>query len=227
MEPATKFYEIKKTKLAIHADGRLDEKAWQECEPIQLTGRDGKTPMQKTSARILWDNDFIYVAFDCEDQNIWSTFTKRDQPLYNEEVVEIFIDPDGDGNTYLELEVSPLGIFWDGFILNHGPGKIKGILAWNSETIRWGVHLNGTQNNPNDIDQSWSAEIAVPIKDLATAPNRPPKPGDKWRLNLYRIDHPDSNTSEESLWSPVSGPSFHDPDKFGEVTFSGEMLPKE
>ena len=223
--PATHHYTIKRAQHAVHVDGRLDESVWKAAETIRLSAKNSGEPKQATTVRILWDQYYLYFAFDCVDSHIWSTMKKRDEPLYNEEVVEVFIDADSDGATYLELEVNPLGTLWDGYILNTA-GRRVGILAWNSLGIKWAVHLEGTVNDPSDEDKGWSAELALPLTDIYTAPNMPPKSGDRWRLNLYRIDLPDGagKRGEGTAWSPVSGRTFHDPDRFGEVIFSDEAV---
>ena len=224
-EPATHHYTLKRAQHAINVDGRLDEAVWKAAEALRLSAKNGGEPRQATTVRILWDQYYLYFAFDCVDSHIWATMEKRDEPLYNEEVVEVFIDADSDGATYLELEVNPLGTLWDGYILNTEERRV-GILAWNSLDIRWAVHLEGTVNEPSDEDKGWSAELALPLTDIYTAPNMPPKAGDSWRLNLYRIDLPDGagKRGEGTAWSPVSGRTFHDPDRFGEVIFSDEVV---
>lgn len=225
-DPATRHYLVKRITGPINVDGKLDEPDWSACEPIPLVGyNEGVSLRQRTEARMLWDDSYLYISWHCEDTQIWSTLTVRDDTLYQQEVVEVFINPDGDREAYLELEVNPLGTLWDGFVLKRDSGLI-GILAWNSFNLKRGVDLNGTVNDPSDKDKSWSVELAVPLNELVTAPNIPPKSGDKWRLNLYRIDLPQRNKKlgDYSAWSPVSGESYHDPDRFGEIEFSAESV---
>jgi len=225
-EPAARHYLVKRVTGPVIIDGKLEEADWAACEPIRLAGyNEGVRVKQQTTARMLWDDSFLYISWHCEDTQIWSTLTVRDDTLYQQEVVEVFINPDGDREAYLELEVNPLGTLWDGFILRRDSGLI-GILAWNSFKIRRGVNLDGTPNDPSDTDKSWSVELAVPLDELVTAANIPPKSGDKWRLNLYRIDLPQRNKklADYSAWSPVSGESYHDPDRFGEIEFSSESV---
>jgi len=223
-------YTVKRTAEAINVDGRLDEEAWKQAPTVKLSGKNGGPAAQATTVRILWDNYYIYFSWECQDSNIWSTMTVRDQPLYNEEVVEVFLDPDGDGKTYVELEVNPLGTLWDGFILNRefkdGQAKLTGILTWNSLGLRWAVHNVGTVNDPSDKDQLWSVELALPLTDIFTAANNPPKDGDRWRANLFRIDMPEGagKPAQGQAWSPVSGRTFHDPQRFGELVFSDETV---
>jgi len=224
--PATHHYLVKRATGPINIDGKLEEADWAACKPIRLVGyNEGVSVKQQTTARILWDDGYLYISWHCEDSQIWSTLTVRDDTLYQQEVVEVFINPDGDREAYLELEVNSLGTLWDGFVLKRDSGLI-GILAWNSFELRRGVNLEGTVNDPSDKDKSWSVELAVPLDELVTAPNVPSKSGDKWRLNLYRIDLPQRNKelADYSAWSPVSGESYHDPDRFGEIEFFSESV---
>ena len=223
-DPATKSYTVKKTSGKITVDGRIEEADWSACAPIKLTGYNvGIEPKQETLARLLWDADFLYISWLCRDTQVWSTLTTRDDTLYEQEVVEVFINPDGGRETYLELEVNPLGALWDGFIVRSGERRY-GLLAWNSFKLERGVWVEGTLNDESDRDSFWSVELAVPLAELVTAAHIPPQEGDRWRLNLYRIDLPDRDKSKAdySAWSPVSGESYHDPDKFGEIIFSDE-----
>lgn len=224
-------YTALKTSEAIHVDGKLDEGVWEKAQAVTLSLRGGEKPNQATTVRMLWDEHYLYFSWDCVDSHIWSTMTVRDMPLYNEEVVEVFIDADSDRFGYVELEVNPLGALWDGFILNHGlvDGRVKltGILAWNSNDIRWAAWPRGTVNDPSDSDNGWSAEMAVPLADIYSAPNNPPLDGDRWLINFYRIDLPDGagQRGEAQTWSPVSGRTFHDPAQFGTLIFSTKMVP--
>jgi hypothetical protein len=225
-------YKALKTTEAIHVDGKLDEVVWEKAQAVNLSVKNGGETKQATTVRMLWDDYYLYFSWDCEDSHVWSTMTVRDQPLYNEEVVEVFIDADSDRFGYVELEINPLGTFWDGFILNHGLNdeghvKLTGILAWNSKDIRWAAWPRGTVGDSSDTDQGWSAEMAVPLKDMVTAPHNPPRDGDKWLVNFYRIDlpHGAGHKGEGQAWSPVSGTTFHDPEQFGQLIFSTELVP--
>ena len=108
-------YVCHRTRHPIRIDGRLNEATWgktNEVGPFQLY--DGtETAQLRTQAKMIWDEKKLYVAFVCEDPDIWATVRERDQDLYEEEVVEVFIDADGDGKTYVEIEVNPLGTLFD------------------------------------------------------------------------------------------------------------------
>ena len=79
---------------------------------------------------------------------------------------------------------------------------------------------NSTHCSSDNREPSvWTVEIAIPFNEFTTAPNIPPKAGDKWLMNLYRIDRPEDGNDEYSAWQPTGAEQYHLPDKFGELVF--------
>ena len=66
-----------------------------------------------------------------------------------------------------------------------------------------------------------SVEMAIPFADMLTAPHIPPRAGDVWRANFYRIDRAEDG-DEYSAWSPTLRRNYHTPERFGALVFSGE-----
>ena len=170
--------------------------------------------MYKTEARVLYDDNFIYFAFRAVDDNIWSTMKRRDQHLWDEEVVEVFLQADPVQGSYIELEVNPLGTLLDLYML--AARKPLHYESWNSERIQWGVQVSGAVDGKGG-DKEWTCEIALPMEDIVTAPQIPPKPGDRWRMNLYRGEHFPKPAG--LAWSPTMQADFHIPKRFGEIVF--------
>jgi Carbohydrate family 9 binding domain-like len=210
-------YTVMRTLGPIKVDGVFDEPSWRAAKSTgAFRANDGSgTATSRVEAKMLWDDSNLYFAFECDDTDLAATMTKRDEHLWEEEVVEIFIDPDGDEKNYIELEVNPLGAFIDLFVLT--PVVPIPYESYNIPA-KWAVKVDGTVQNSSDRDRGWNVELAIPLGEAVTAPNRPPKDGDKWRLNLYRIER---RPKEQYIaWSPTLKPSFHTPSRFGEVTFS-------
>ena len=210
-------YTVMRTLGPIKVDGVFDEPSWRVATSTgAFRANDGsETVTSRVEAKMLWDDSNLYFAFECDDTDITATMTKRDEHLWQEEVVEVFIDPDGDEKNYIELEVNPLGTFLDLFVLT--PVVPIPYESYNIPA-HWAVKVDGTVQNSSDRDRGWKVELAVPLKEAVTAPNLPPKNGDKWRLNLYRIERKPKD--QLIAWSPTLKPSFHTPSRFGEVTFS-------
>src|SRR5215207_2500880 len=73
----------------------------------------GGVPQQRSWVRAAWSPDEWRVLFECDDRDPWATLTERDAKLFEEETVEIFVDPAGDLEGYYELETNPLGAMLD------------------------------------------------------------------------------------------------------------------
>ena len=93
--------------LAI--DGDLDEAGLARGAPRSswCAPSTARPPRQRTGLRLLWDDQHLYAAFRVADDDIRATHTRRDAPLWEEEVVELFLDPWGARRIYVEIEVSP------------------------------------------------------------------------------------------------------------------------
>ncbi len=219
-EMATQQYFCKRAGTPITVDGKLDEAVWQEAAEMKFRlTTDGAPPRFATTARMLWDETYLYVGYHCVDEDIWATMTQRDDHLWEEEVVEIFIDADGDRRGYVEIEVNPLNTLLDLFILNRNNRPAKSMFDWDSQGIRHAVYVDGDVARRDGKDNFWSVEIAMPWEDFPTAPHLPPEPGDVWLVNLYRIDR-FREEMELSTWSPTGAPNYHMPGSFGKLVFS-------
>ena len=216
-------YVCYRTATPMTVDGRLDEPAWGEAPVADLALVDsGGAPKQRTEARLLWDDDYLYVAFQCEDADIWGVTTERDQAIYEQEVVEVFLDADCDGHGYVEIEVSPLNAVLDLFMLLRD-GRRRGLWDWDSDGLLTAVVVDGDPTRRGTPDRSWTVEMAIPMSDFMTAPHLPPRPGDVWHLNLYRIDRAEWG-DEYCAWSPTGAINNHVPERFGRLVFSGATV---
>lgn len=204
-------------------DGRLNDPSWQGAPAVELRLADtGGQPRQRTIARMLWDDDYLYVAFYCEDTDIWGITTERDKDIYNQEVVEVFVDDDRDDYSYIEIEVSPLNAVLDLLMLNRGDYR-RGLWDWDSDGLRTAVVVDGDPTRRGTPDHSWTVEMAIPMRDFMTAPNLPPRPGDVWHVNLYRIDRA-AWGDEYTAWSPPGRINYHTPSRFGRLLFADKRV---
>lgn len=218
-------YTIQRAAGKIVIDGKLDEPSWKTAKSVG----DFKFPWYKagkkeqTVAKLLWDDEYLYVSYICEDAHISGVTSKRDGPVWRDDCVEVFIAPNPKRpNDYFNIEMNVRGAMLD---QHHpdGPGvKVK--KQWNSIGVKIKVTIDGTLNNDKDRDRRWILEAAIPLKNYGkVAKNTPPKPGDVWHLNLNRCG---GKTNEQySQWSPsrTKSPAFHVPRDFGRVIFSSSV----
>jgi len=215
----------------IVVDGNLTEASWQNAEPTSVfTFWDGSvapTSLQ-TTAKMLWDDEYLYIAFSARDPDVYATYAARDSRLWEQDNFEAFVTVPGTTG-YVELEGSPRGTLWDGVFTNvfQGPGG-----NYTMATVQVAGRVNGTLNNSSDQDVGFTGEMRLPFADIYQGtPGGHPVNGTQLRLNLNRINWntpatqggPGAAGSDTYYaWSPVPGTgiSFHRPDKFGTVTFS-------
>jgi hypothetical protein len=213
--PAVPTYLVARAAKPITIDGKIDDAGWAPAKAVELVlNRDGSASPAKTTARLLYDDKFLYISFRAVDDNIFATMKHRDDHLWEEEVVEVFLQPDPLKKNYIELEVNPLDALVDIYLLDIR--KPLHLESWNSEKIRWAIQVDGTVDG-RPGDREWTCEIAFPFEDAVTAAHTPPRPGDRWRMNLYRVEQKPSYAL--IAWAPTRKDDFHIPSMFGELVF--------
>ena len=200
-----------------------DEVAWSSASSI--TWGPAK---YSTQFRAMWTERGLYVRFDATDDDPWYDHTDRDDPLWEEEVVEIFLDPSRTGTNYAEVEINPGGAVCDVRMLAGEPKK-QIDLNWNLEGLTLRVHLN---HGSRGQILGWTAIVLLPWTGFETLPPvrdvaLPPRTGDRWRFNVFRIERPGGRDAPNrnvifAAWSPPPGRSFHVPAVFRDLEFVKE-----
>lgn len=187
-----KIYKCKYITDKIKIDGLLDEPVWNKAEKLNfILPVSHKEPISKTEGKLLYDDKYLYVSFKAFDKDIWSYYKRRDDPTYQEDVLEIFFKTDIKKEPYYNFEINALNTVYDAFNIKReagGPGHHRWKL-WNCNNLKSAVYIKGTLNNYKDIDEYWQLEVAIPFSDLPTLSGRAPKSGDKWLFHLARYDY--------------------------------------
>jgi len=186
-----------------------DSPDWAAIPAVTLASvLNGETPRLRTFVRICRTDAYVRVRFECEDDHVVATYANRDDPLYKEDVVEIFLDEDGNGRFYKELELSPRNVVFDAMI-DKEEGQVQKVdPGWNMD----GLHTLVEQAPGGDA----VCELAMPLASF----DRPPRKGMSWRINLYRIDNDACGGRHYWAWSPTGARNnFHVPSRFGHLIF--------
>jgi hypothetical protein len=225
-----------KSGLTPRIDGKLDDAAWVTATStgpfvnVDNGNVDPKLPVQG-SAKIVWDELGLYIAFEVKDEDITGGFEKKpDQHLWTKDCVEVMIDPEGDGdnNDYFEIQVNPQNLVFDSHYDSYNrpmelPNGPFGHQDWQSG-VRTAVTVNGTIDDPKDKDQGYVVELKIPWTTLR-GKDKPevsaPKPGARWRMNLYAMQN-----NGGVAWSPIlQQGNFHKASRFAYVTWLNEAPP--
>lgn len=218
-------------------DGRLDDAAWQTAAWtdafVDIEGDAKPKPALRTRAKMAWDAQYLYLAAQLEEPNVWGTITEHDAVIFRDHDFEVFIDPDGDSHHYFEFEINARGAYWD--LLLPRPYRAGGqaVDSWDIRGLKSAVFIDGTLNQPGDVDRGWSVELAFPWSAYgpderqATAP----RDGDQWRINFSRVewtlDVADGGYVKRAgvpefnwVWSPQHVVDMHRPERWGYVQFA-------
>jgi hypothetical protein len=172
---------------------------------------DGGTPRLATTVAAYYDDDFLTVVFDAEDDEIVATYLGHDEPLWQEDVVEIFIAPEG-LTPYFEIEVNPLGTTFDARIDSRDGirATMRTDLAWTCDGLFAALR--------RDDGMRLRTVIRIPFASLKSHPNA----GDEWRANFFRIDRSAAHGDDFSAWQPTmkTPPDFHVTAAFGTLRFA-------
>ena len=234
-------YVAQRSLGPLTIDGKLDEPSWQRAAWTELfvdiEGERKEKPTWTTRAKMLWDDQYFYIAADLQEPDVWATLTERDAVIYRDNDFEVFIDPDGDTHLYYEFEINAHGTEWD--LLLPKPYRDGGpyINAWHIDGLQTAVHVWGTLNDPSDRDQGWSVEMAFPWRVLqqANSGRRGSIEGQIWRVNFSRVQWAlevvegayvkvQGRSEDNWVWSPQGLINMHFPEKWGYVLFDGETV---
>lgn len=180
-------------------DGDISEAAWQGLPEMLIDSHkdDGSKSGIKTTAKIARDSTNIYLAIRCDEPlmaDIKDSVVARGGPVWDENEVEIFLDPLCTRKAFRQILVNSLGTVAE--FKDDGNGSA----AWES---------NARAAVKKGVD-SWTVEIAVPVSSVT---DKPVRSGDIWGLNICRF-RPVAKPAEYTCWSPTFG-GFGRPNRFG------------
>ena len=185
---AQKFYEIHRATSPINIDGKLDEPAWQHAASVGDFGfpwpKEGKK--EQTVAKLLWDDNNLYVSWYAHDEHISAAVTQRHGPVSKDDCVEIFISPNPDKvKNYYTFEINAIGTMLNRARTDWWSGPPN----WEPEGVQYRTTFHGMPRKDESAEDShWIVEAAIPLKNFARdAAHTPPQDGDVWRLNLQRL----------------------------------------
>lgn len=215
-----------------------------------------------TRVAILWDDTYLYFGYTAAEPHVSATLTQRDSRIYEDNDLEMFIAgkdayyefeinalntiyevfwiwkdilkpgspyygrPEFDPAAHPVMNLAGIG----GHV--HPRGERWGFLDWDFPGLAHAVHVEGTLNNPADVDQGWTVELAFPWKGLellADGRSLPPRDGDVWRIDCSRFQQvgPEGQRLDPSAgwtWNQHGHYDSHIPETFTHVHFSTRIV---
>ena len=240
---APKQYHAKFTSNPPVIDGDLSDQTWNDVPWtdafIDIEGGKRQTPRHATKCKMVWDKDYLYIAAFLDEPHVWGNINKHDDIIFYDNDFEIFIDPDNDTHNYFEIELNALNTSWDLFLAKPYRALGSALFNWEAKGMKTAVKVDGTINNPSDIDKGWSIEFAIPYQALQIGNDvKVPKAGAFWRINFSRVEwdtdivngkyvkrkDASGKTLPENnwVWSPQGVINMHLPERWGYLHFDDE-----
>ena len=229
-EPPPTAFECRWADSPINIDGNASDPAWKHAQEISSfylpwLGNKARLARTATTARLLWDREFLYFHADMTDSDLLADITTHDGALWNNDVFELFFRPDADKSGYYEFQASAAGARFDAFYPKHDPQTAT--TDAKSGSFRWEakVRLRGKLNSPGGQANGWSVEGRIPWTDFMRTGGRP-VPEEIWKLNLCRYDYNKNWTAPElSCIAPIHskkiGAFFHQTEDYASIAFKG------
>ncbi|MFA6111494.1 MAG: glycoside hydrolase family 20 zincin-like fold domain-containing protein [Candidatus Latescibacterota bacterium] len=201
-------------------DGRLDDAAWDAAIPLQsyvLLGSSARQPAAGTWTKVIWTATTLYLGTSCEEpfpERLRAEVSGYDDAVYNDDSVEIFLDPEGAGVGFAQLDVNSRGVRFD--TRQYGTHYQRTWYATAGATqVDWRPEWTAQARvEPGH----WTVEVAIPFDALGGTP----QVGDTWGANFTRQRYAEP---ELSTWTPLAGETFLQPHSFGRLTFRGAPPP--
>ena len=236
-----KSYIVNYTQTPPRIDGDISDAAWQTAawtdNFVDIEGDLKPAPAFPTRAKMLWDDSCLYIAAEITDPHVWATLKQHDEIIFRDNDFEVFVDPSNTTHQYFELEFNAFNTVFDLFLNKPYREGGNAMINWNAEGLRSAVKVQGTINEPRDLDKGWTIEIAIPFKAISLGNDvRVPTNGTLWRINFSRVewdtkavngkyvkltDSTGRNLPEHNwVWSPQGVINMHYPERWGYLQFN-------
>ena len=191
-------------------DGKGDDAAWQQVEWagdfIQREPNEDSVPSQKTSFKILYDENNVYVlirAFDSDPDKIVTRMARRDDQ--QGDMVSIYFDSYYDKLSSFAFFISAAGVKSDGILNNDGETDFTWEPVWYAKS--------------NIDKEGWTAEMRIPLDQLRFSGQNE----HIWGLNVGRQL---SRLQESSVWKQIPKEANGVVSLFGELKGINGIKPK-
>jgi uncharacterized repeat protein (TIGR03806 family) len=221
--------ECRWTDEEIKIDGAGDDAAWKLAQVVdnfhlpwlKANARPGRN---KTTARLLWDREYVYFLAEMEDNDLYAGITDQDGPAWNDDTFELFFKPAADKPGYYEFEVNAANTKLDMFLPRRNTGgydrfKKDRTFDWKTE-----VKLRGTLNKWQDKDTGWTVEGRIPWRDFLPTGGRPAD-NEVWTFALCRVnvsvDFEGVDLSTTAPLKTLNYADFHRYEEYSPLKFVG------
>lgn len=175
-----------------------------------------------TTVALAADRERLVVIFEADaEPPLRISARAMNEPVFQDECVELFWAEPDDPARYLEIVVNPRGAVYAARI--HNPDASRATWTVTPGRVPQGlrVEIEGEPGGtPPEEWHRWRCLLSLPWTS-ASAGGLPPVPGSVWRGNLYRIARGRTTRFEAlSATGRSDPPDFHVPPRFARFVFA-------
>ncbi|MGC8864006.1 MAG: carbohydrate binding family 9 domain-containing protein, partial [Armatimonadota bacterium] len=196
----------------IDMKGDLSDPLWSKAGPLGNFGNGSSVPEDPTEVRLLYTDEALYVGFTCYESHmdkITAVRTERDSNVWQDDSVEVFLNPDSLLLPWWQFIVNVNGVQFDG--VQQAGAEFDS--SWNGD---WQAATARTADR-------WTAEIRIPFSTLGLDGRQK---GRIWMCNFARNDKANDRLErqgwaeyETSSYGAEPRGSLHDTRKFRPILF--------
>lgn len=215
-------YTIQRATSSVDLNG-----AWPNVAPLDIANFHPESSSHRPAvqARALYDADRIHVAFTVADQYVRCVHDRNQQTVCEDSCVEFFVEPRA-GLGYFNFELNCGGTM----LANHitDPTRVEGKVASAGPIENeWLSRIEITHSLPLIVEPEiveavvWRVALSIPFELFEAYLGSLGDPaGQTWRANFYKCGDATSHPHWAS-WAPIGKRlDFHQPDRFGAITFA-------
>jgi len=216
-------YIVNGITSSLKPDGNWNKSQFAGIEAIELKNfmGDKSEHFPQVEAKLVYDNNFLYVIFKVKDRYVKAVNTEYDSSVFQDSCVEFFFTPSNNiGQGYFNAEINCCGTM----LLRHQKARgVETIVILETDAKKFEIFSTFKGKVEPEITKpmEWVVEYKIPYKILEKyAPVIKPAAGVQWQANFYKCA--DKTSKPHWLtWNKVElpQPNFHRPEFFGILEF--------
>lgn len=215
-------YVIHKTRTKPSFQGAWESPIWQKAETLRVDQFHPQSSSHhpQTRAKVLYDDDNLYVLFRVDDQYVRAVHTRYQSLVCQDSCVEFFVRPDPQKG-YVNFEINCIGTM----LLYYIEDPTRTATAFEKYTPVPKVltqKMTMFHSIPEEVEEeitipiTWYLEYSIPftLLEVYLGPLQR-TPGTAWAGNFFKCaDH--SSHPHWGCWSAIGEAlNFHQPKYFG------------
>ena len=177
-----KSYDCYRTPTPIHIDGKLDDPAWKSApwttDFVDIQGSAKPKPRFRTRIKMLWDDNYLYIAAELEEPDVKATLTQHDSVIFHDNDFELFLKPLPGAPATSNSRSTPSTPVGTSTSTSPTAPAASADNSWDIPGLKTAVAVQGTLNQSTDKDHGWTVEIAIPWSAYTSRlPVPRPQPG--------------------------------------------------